>query len=110
MQVHRQISESNTPSEGNGITGIPSAVFFNEMGNKKKKKMGIKKKKTFTQIVAGGRFLIKKNVDPYNDCTSNVSDCLRIKVAQSNSLSAGKEITGMLSRPIGISQYLEVFT
>ena len=27
--------------------------------------------------------------------------CLRIKVAQSNTLSVGKEITGILSRPTG---------
>ena len=34
-----------THSDGNGITGIPSAVFFNEMGNKKKK-IGEKKRRT----------------------------------------------------------------
>ena len=35
--------------------------------------MGIKKKKTFTQILAVGRFLIfQKNV-MFNDCKSNVS-------------------------------------
>ena len=42
MQAHRlhiKIAEMNTHSDGNGITGIPSAVFFNEMGNKKKKKI-----------------------------------------------------------------------
>ena len=32
-------------SDGNGITGIPSAVFFNEMGNKKKKIWEIKRRK-----------------------------------------------------------------
>ena len=40
MQAHRlhiKIAELSTHSDGNGITGIPSAVFFNEMGNKKKK-------------------------------------------------------------------------
>ena len=40
MQAHRlhiNIAELNTHSDGNGFTGIPSAVFFNEMGNKKKK-------------------------------------------------------------------------
>ena len=35
--------------------------------------------------------------------------CLRIKAAQLNSLSVGKEITGIPSRPTGILQHLEVF-
>ena len=34
--------------------------------------------------------------------------CLRIKVAQLNSLSVGKKITGIPSRSTGIMQYLEV--
>ena len=73
-------------------------------GKYKEEKMGIKKKKTFTQIVAVGRFLICQK------CliTANAM-CLRIKVAQLNSLSAGKEITGILGRPTGILQQLEVF-
>ena len=53
MQAHRlhiKIAELNTHSDGNGFTGIPSAVFFNEMGNKKKKKI--------TQFVAVAHFLI----------------------------------------------------
>ena len=57
MQAHRlhiKVAELNTPSDGNGITGIHSAVFcpvfFNEMGNKKKKKI--------MQVVAVARFLI----------------------------------------------------
>ena len=58
--VYIKVSELNTPSDGNGITGIP---FLNEMG--------IKKKKTFTQIVAVGRFLILQKMS--NDCKSNVS-------------------------------------
>ena len=48
MQAHRlhiKIAELNTHSDGNGITGIPSAVFFNEMGNKKKKIWEIKRRK-----------------------------------------------------------------
>ena len=49
------VAELNTPSDENGITGVPSAVFFNEMGNKKEKKWeikkkGNKKKKKVTQI------------------------------------------------------------
>ena len=47
MQAHRlhiKIAELNTHSDGNGITGIPSAVFFNEMGNKKKKIWEIKRR------------------------------------------------------------------
>ena len=32
-----KVSELNTPSYGNGIAGIRSVFFFNEMGNKKKK-------------------------------------------------------------------------
>ena len=53
--------------------------------------MGIKKKKTFTQIVAVGGFLI------FPKCLMTAKAmCLRIKVAQLNSLSVGKEITGIL--------------
>ncbi len=44
-----KVAELNTPSDGNGITGLLSAVFgpvfFNEMGNKKKKKWEIKGRK-----------------------------------------------------------------
>ena len=43
------------------------------MGNKKKKKIGIKMKKTFTQTVAVGRFLIFQKNLMSNDCKSNVS-------------------------------------
>ena len=56
--------------------------FFNEMG--------IIKKKTFMQIVAVGRFLSFQKV-----LMTVKAMCLRIKVAQLNSLSVGKEITGM---------------
>ena len=35
--LHIKVAELNTPSDGKGITGIPSAVFY-EMGNKPKKK------------------------------------------------------------------------
>ena len=35
--------------------------------------------------------------------------CLCIKVAQLNSLSVGKETTGIPIRPTGILQHLEVF-
>ena len=66
--------------------------------------MGIKKKKTFTQIVAVGRFLIFQKF-----LMTAKTLCLRIKVAQLNSLSVGKEITGIPSRPTGILQHLEVF-
>ena len=48
MPAHRlniKIVELNTHSDGNGITGIPSAVFFNEMGNKKKKIWEIKRRR-----------------------------------------------------------------
>ena len=48
MQAHRlhiNFAELNTHSDGNGITGIPSAVFFNEMGNKKKKIWEIKRRR-----------------------------------------------------------------
>ena len=49
MQAHRlhiKIAELNTHSDGNGITGIPvpSAVCFNEMGNKMKKIWEIKRR------------------------------------------------------------------
>ena len=43
-RLHIKIAELNTHSDGNGITGIPSAVFFNEMGNKKKKIWEIKRR------------------------------------------------------------------
>ena len=60
MQAHRlhiKIEELNTHSDGNGITGIPSAVFFNEMGNKKKKIWEIKRRKNYA-LVAVAHFLI----------------------------------------------------
>ena len=66
--------------------------------------MGIKKKKTFRQIVAVGRFPIF-----HKFLMTAKAMCLRIKVAQLNSLSVGKEITGIPSRPTGILQHLEVF-
>ena len=66
--------------------------------------MGIKKKKTFTQIVAVGRFLI------FQKCLITAKAmCLHIKVAPLNSHSVRKEITGILSRATGILQHLEVF-
>ena len=43
-RLHIKIAELNTHSDGNGITGIPSVVFFNEMGNKKKKIWEIKRR------------------------------------------------------------------
>ena len=43
--MHMRVAELNTHSDVNGITGIPSAVFFNEMGNKKKKIWEIKRRK-----------------------------------------------------------------
>ena len=66
--------------------------------------MGIKMKKTFTQIVAVGCFLTFQNI-----LMTAKAMCLCIKVAQLNSLSVGKEITGISSRPTGILQHLEVF-
>ena len=80
------------------------SCFYNEMGSKKKKTCNLKKK-TFTQIVAVGRFLIFQKM--YNDCKSNVSEHQRC--TQLNSISVGKEITGIPSRPTGILQHLEVF-
>ena len=47
--LHIQVSELNTPSDGDGITGI-SAVFFNEMGNKKKKKWELKRRKPLRKL------------------------------------------------------------
>ena len=68
--------------------------------------MGIQKKKTFrpTHIVVVGRFLILTTF-----LMTAKSMFLRIKVAQLNSLSVGKEITGIPSRPTGILQHFEVF-
>ena len=65
--------------------------------------MGIKKK-TLTQIVAVGRFLIFQKI-----LMTAKAMCLPIKVAQLNSLSVGKEITGIPSRPTGKLQHLDVF-
>ena len=66
--------------------------------------MGIKKKKIFTQIVAIGHFLI------FQKCIMTAKAmCMRIIVAELNSISVGKEITGIPSRPTGILQHLEVF-
>ena len=55
--------------------------------------MGIKKKKTFTQIIAVGRFLFFQKF-----IMTAKAMCLRIKVAQLNRLSVGKELTGIPSR------------
>ena len=66
--------------------------------------MGIKKKKTFTQIVAVGRFLIFQKF-----LMTAKAMCLRIKVAQLNSLSVGKVVTGIPSRPTGILQHYVLF-
>ena len=92
MQAHRlhiEVAELNNPSDGKGIRGIPSAV---EMGNKKKYK--------FTQIVAVARFLIfqMRILDIYNDYKS--------KVVQLNSISVGKEITGIEKPKHTVSQYV----
>ena len=60
MQAHRlhiTVAELNTPSDGNGITGIHSAVFLMRW-EIKRRKMGNKKKKKCTQVVADARFLI----------------------------------------------------
>ena len=60
-------------TDGNGITGIPSAVFLMRW----EEKMGIKKKKTFMQIVAVGHFLIFQKF-----LMTAKAMCLHIKVAQ----------------------------
>ena len=68
--LHIKVSELNTPSDGNGITGIPSAVFFNEMGNKKKK-WELKRKEN---IYANCRSWTLSHFSQIsNDCKSNVS-------------------------------------
>ena len=74
MQAHClcKVAELNTPSDGNGITGIHSAVFL-MIWEIKEEKMGIKKKKTFTQIVPVAHFShFSKNS---NDCKSLPEYC-----------------------------------
>ena len=111
MQAHRlliKVAELNTPSDGNGITGIPSAVFcsvfFTEMGNKKKKKYEIKRRRhlrTLSQLHAFSFFKCK-----FEKCLMTAKAmCLRIKVAQLNTLSVGKEITGI---PTGYRFFIEM--
>ena len=76
--MHIKIAELNTHSDGNGITGIPSAVFFNEMGNKKKKIWGKKRRTSLrnsSQLHTFSFFKICKFLEISNDCNS-------IKVAQ----------------------------
>ena len=57
MQAHClcKVAELNIPSDGNGITGIHRWEI-------KEEKMGIKKKKTFTQIVPVAHFLIFQKI------------------------------------------------
>ena len=50
MCLHIKVAELNTPSDGNGITGIPSAVFINEMGNNKKNKWELKIRKNLLKL------------------------------------------------------------
>ena len=61
MQAHRlhiNVAELNTPSDENGITGVPSAFCVNEMGNKKEKKREIKRRKKLHKLTAVARVLI----------------------------------------------------
>ena len=88
--LHIKVAELNTPE--NGISGIPSAVFLMRWEIKRRQNG-----ETFTQIVAVGRFLIFQKI-----LMTAKAMCLRIKVAQLNSLSVGKEITGIPSRPTRI--------
>ena len=61
MCLHIKLSELNTPSDGNVITGIPSAVFFNEMVNKKKKSE-LKRRKHLHKLPQLDAFSFFKNV------------------------------------------------
>ena len=65
----------NSHSDGNGITGLPSAVCFNEMGNIKKKIWEIKKIKKLRNSSQLHAFSILKCKfrEISNDCKSNVS-------------------------------------
>ena len=102
MQAHRlhiKIAELNTHSDGNGITGILSAVFFNEMGNKKKKIWEINRRRNYaTRRSCTHSHFSNANFEKFIMTAKAV--CLRIKVAQLKSL--GWKTTGIL-------QYLEVF-
>ena len=65
----------NSHSDGNGITGLPSAVCFNEMGHIKKKIWEIKKIKKLRNSSQLHAFSILKCKfrEISNDCKSNVS-------------------------------------
>ena len=70
--------------------------------------MGNKKKKTLRKLSQLHAFSFFKCKFEKFLMTAKAM-CLRIKVAQLNSISVGKEITGVPSRPTGILQHLEVF-
>ena len=85
MQAHRlhiKFAELNSPSDGNGITGITSAVFFNEMGNKKKK-WEIKRRTNVRKLSQLQAFSFFKCKFAKFLMTAKAM-CLHIKVAQLN--------------------------
>ena len=92
MQAHRlhiKVAEFNTPSDGNGITGIPIAVFFNEMENKKKKKWEIKRRTKLCKLSQLHAFSFFKCKFEKFLMTAKAM-CLSIKVAQLNTFRLEK--------------------
>ena len=57
-----KVLESNTPSEGNGITGIPSAVFLMRWEIKRRRKWELKRRKHLRKLSQLDAFSFKKNV------------------------------------------------
>ena len=87
MLAHRLVAELNSPSDGNGITGIPSAVF-NEMRNKKKKRE-IKRRKNLRKLSQFHAFSFFKCKFAKFLITAK-SMYLRIKVAKFNTFRLEK--------------------
>ena len=120
MQAHRlhiKFAELNTPSDGNGISGIPSAVFFIEMGNKKNKlEIKIRKKlRKLSQLHAFSFFKCKfeKFLIISNDCKSNVSAHQSCTIEHSsgwNIATFGSVLHTLLKlKTRGIFMYLFIF-
>ena len=76
------------------------AKFFNEIGNKKKKKWELKRRRNLRKLSQLHAFSFFKCKFEKFLMTAKAM-CLHIKVAQLNTLSVEKEITGIPSRPSG---------
>ena len=68
--LHIKVSELNTPSDGNGITGIPSAVLLMRREIKRRKNGNLKEENIYANCRSCTLSHFSKNS---NDCKSNVS-------------------------------------